>query len=334
MVIDASASDNGMNSGEKPAILIVADSRVIRLALKKMLQKEYTLIEAGNGEEAWSLLMNNEAIQMVFSDLAMPELDGFGLLERIRNSELERMNTIPFIAMPDNEDDEKMLQRAHDCGATDLITKPFQSKDIKDRANTYTRTRHLIDSEIQSDIKTGRADVANLMPNEGIQHDEEDPVSRPIETYTQKIAVSQNHNVFKDVSSRVEHNAVLENKDEGTEHSKEGSEESYLACKREEHARQQEVMELIEYENELETVVAFDVHQRIPGNYRDDQGNKEETEIIRVEIEKKLAAEREQKLSSCSFFTRFVVSVLSRINTLHWINLDNKIKNILKHRAR
>ena len=377
MIIDASASDSCISFGEKPVILIVDDSLVIRLALKKMLQKEYTLIEAGNGEEAWNQLMDNESIQMVFSDLSMPELDGFGLLERIRNSEMERMSTIPFVAISGNEDDEEMLQRAYDGGVTDLVTKPFQSKDIKDRASTYTR--HLIDSEInsfsapsslddkneslgnlssidqmlkskgrkliQSDIKTGSSDVTNLVPNDGRQRNEEiqDIVPSDLETEAlRRIEESEKEDVAREEKLETEHsNAVLENKAEGTKEdnescaSKEDSEKSpYLARKINEHARQQEVLELVQHENEIETVVAFDMQPRIHGNYRDDQGNKEETEIIRVEIEKRLATEREQKLASCSSFTRFLVSILERINTLRWINLDNMIKNTLKYRAR
>lgn len=404
MITDASASDKSVNFVEKPVILIVDDSRVIRLALKKMLQKEYTLIEAENGEAAWNLLMDNESIQMVFSDLSMPGLDGFGLLERIRNSELERMNTIPFIAISGNEDSEKILQRVRDCGATDLITKPFQSKDIKDRASTYTR--HLSDAEMHSSsepsildditgsvdnlssidqmlkereqriiqpvIKTEDSSVTNLIPNDGRQRNEEDPASRPVESFTQnnqseldkqnshekirgflhssfedeasrRIKDNENDDIPTEERSEVEHNAILENKAEETEGnkeenescaSKEDSEKSYLERKIDEHAHQQEVLELIQHENELETVVAFDVQQRIHGNYRDDQGNKEETEIIRLEIEKKLANEREQKLASCSSFTRFIVTMLERINTLRWVNLDNKIKNILKRSVR
>ena len=377
MIIDASASDNLISRSEKPVILIVDDSLVIRLALKKMLQKEYTLIEARNGEEAWSQLMDNESIQMVFSDLSLPELDGFGLLERIRNSEHEQINKIPFIAITDDEDDEEIFQRAHDCGATDLISKPFQSRDIKDRANTYTR--HLMDSEvhscsespilddkdesldnlssidqmltskrreiIQTGIKTGNSNVTNLASSNGRQRNEEiqDIVPSDLEAEAlRRIEESEKEDVVREEKLETEHSkAVLENKAEGIKEdnescaSKEVSEKSpYLARKIDGRARQQEVLELIQHENEIETVVAFDVQQRIHGNYRDDQGDKEETETIRVEIEKRLATEREQKLASCSSFTRFIVSILERINTLRWINLDNKIKNILKHRAR
>ncbi|MCK5092869.1 MAG: response regulator [Gammaproteobacteria bacterium] len=376
VIIDASASNASINSVEKPVILVVEDSRIIRLALKKMLQKEYTLLETGNAEEAWKLLQDNESIQVVFSDLSMPELDGFGLLARIRSSGLERISKIPFIAITGNEEDENILQQAVDCGATDLVTKPFQSSDIKDRAHAYTR--HLTDAEIHSSsapsildevarsvdnlssidqeleakrekvTETESANSSNNTQDDSRRHIEEKPgskirchiveeiASRPGNDSAQRRQdVLDEQNLLKDVQDfmRSESEAVHRT-EEAININIPTEEKSALARKIEEHARQQEALELIRQEDELETVVAFDVQQRIHGNYRVDQGNKVETEMIRLELEKKLATEREQQWVSCSFCTRFTVYILERINTLPWVNLDNKIKNILKRSAR
>ncbi|MCK4950480.1 MAG: response regulator [Gammaproteobacteria bacterium] len=364
VIIDASASNASINSVEKPVILVVEDSRIIRLALKKMLQKEYTLLETGNAEEAWKLLQDNESIQVVFSDLSMPELDGFGLLARIRSSGLERISKIPFIAITGNEEDENILQQAVDCGATDLVTKPFQSSDIKDRAHAYTR--HLTDAEIHSSsapsildevarsvdnlssidqeleakrekvTETESANSSNNTQDDSRRHIVEEIASRPGNDSAQRRQdVLDEQNLLKDVQDfmRSESEAVHRT-EEAININIPTEEKSALARKIEEHARQQEALELIRQEDELETVVAFDVQQRIHGNYRDDQGNKVETEMIRLELEKKLATEREQQWVSCSFCTRFTVYILERINTLPWVNLDNKIKNILKRSAR
>ena len=76
----------------KPRILAVDDSRVMRRAMTKVLSKEYDVVEAENGEDAWTLLINDDSIQIVFSDLSMPFLDGYGLLERIRTSKDARLS--------------------------------------------------------------------------------------------------------------------------------------------------------------------------------------------------------------------------------------------------
>lgn len=159
MITDPYISKESIQPAEKPVILVVDDSRVIRLALKKILQKEFIFIEANDGEEAWKALMDDTSIQVVFSDLSMPELDGFGLLERIRSSKEERVCNLPFVVITGNEDDEGILQRALDCGATDLITKPFQSKEIKERA--YAFAKYQTTSKAASEIDSGAIDLVN-----------------------------------------------------------------------------------------------------------------------------------------------------------------------------
>jgi PleD family two-component response regulator len=62
---------------QKPRILAVDDSRVMRRAMSKVLSKEYDVVEVENGEDAWTILLNDDLIQVVFTDLSMPFLDGY-----------------------------------------------------------------------------------------------------------------------------------------------------------------------------------------------------------------------------------------------------------------
>ena len=71
---------------DNPTLLIVDDSRLMRHALRKILKDDFNLVEAADGEEAWEMLQAEPTIQAIFSDLSMPNLDGYGLLERVRNS--------------------------------------------------------------------------------------------------------------------------------------------------------------------------------------------------------------------------------------------------------
>ena len=80
---------------------------------------------------------------MIFSDLSMPGLDGFGLLDRLRNSADERISKLPFILI---SEDKSMLQEALGKGANDLITKPFQYQEIKNHAYIFNR----IQTEVQN----------------------------------------------------------------------------------------------------------------------------------------------------------------------------------------
>lgn len=123
----------------KPRILVVDDSRVMRRAVGKILGDNYDVIEAGHGEDGWTLLTHDAHIQVVFTDLSMPYLDGYGLLERIRSSEDERLANLPVIIITGKEDDEAAKQEALTKGATDFISKPFDSVQLMARAKAHVR---------------------------------------------------------------------------------------------------------------------------------------------------------------------------------------------------
>ena len=123
----------------KLRILAVDDSRVMRRAMSKVLGKDYDVIEAEHGEDAWTLLTNDPDIQTVFTDLSMPYLDGFGLLDRMRSSDDPRLQDMPVIIITGKDDDDATKQKALDKGASDFITKPFDSVQLKARAKAHVR---------------------------------------------------------------------------------------------------------------------------------------------------------------------------------------------------
>lgn len=122
---------------DKPRILAVDDSRVMRVAIKKILGKDYDVIEAEHGEDAWTLLINDDTIQVVFTDLSMPYLDGYGLLDRMRNGDDPRLQDIPVIIITGKEDDDQAKQQALERGASDFISKPFESIQLQARAKAH-----------------------------------------------------------------------------------------------------------------------------------------------------------------------------------------------------
>ncbi len=128
-----------MNQNDKPRILAVDDSRVMRRAMSKVLGKEYDVVEAEHGEDAWTLLINDPSIQVVFTDLSMPYLDGFGLLERIRQADDPRLQELPVIIITGKDDDDATKQAALEKGASDFITKPFDSVQLQARARAHVR---------------------------------------------------------------------------------------------------------------------------------------------------------------------------------------------------
>ncbi|MZR61598.1 diguanylate cyclase domain-containing protein [Alcanivorax sp. DP30] len=126
-----------MDKQIKPLLLFVDDSRVMRLAAEKMLGKEFRVEVAEHGVEAWAMIGNNPDYSVVFSDLAMPEMDGYALLGKIRNSPDEGVARMPVIIVTGAENDEEARNRALASGATDFISKPFNSTDLLARARAH-----------------------------------------------------------------------------------------------------------------------------------------------------------------------------------------------------
>jgi len=152
-------------SGKKQRLLIVDDSRVIRVTARKILQNHFDTVEAIDGENAWEILNNIEPFSLVVSDLTMPNLDGFGLLERIRNSHMPQIKDLPVIIITGANDSESTKARATQAGATDFIGKPFDSVHLLARtqahASAHTATQALtkenfgLESQSLTDPLTG-----------------------------------------------------------------------------------------------------------------------------------------------------------------------------------
>ncbi len=137
----ASTSPSTMPA-DKPIILIVDDSRLMRVAIKKILKDDFSLIEAVDGEDAWSKLCDEPGIQGVFSDLSMPNLDGYGLLARVRGSSEEHIRSLPFVVITGKEGDlQGLLEEVRAHGATDLVGKPFKSEEIVERTKAFLTGR-------------------------------------------------------------------------------------------------------------------------------------------------------------------------------------------------
>ncbi|MFQ5643533.1 MAG: diguanylate cyclase domain-containing protein [Thiogranum sp.] len=126
----------------KPVVLVVDDSRLMRLAARKILKSDFEIIEAEDGEAAWDRLQENSRITLVMSDLSMPNLDGLGLLKRIRESSQPELKELPVIIVTGAEDDDGSKKTAFSAGASDFITKPFESVQLLARAQTHAKQEH------------------------------------------------------------------------------------------------------------------------------------------------------------------------------------------------
>jgi len=122
----------------RPRVLVADDSRVIRLAIKKILGADYELIEVGDGASAWDRIREDSDIKALITDIEMPNVDGYELICRIRGAEENRLRELPVITITGAEDDATK-QRAFACGATDFIVKPIDAIQLRARVQAYVR---------------------------------------------------------------------------------------------------------------------------------------------------------------------------------------------------
>jgi len=112
-------------------ILIVDDSRTMRQVIKKALSlsgfRVGECLEAGNGREALEVL-SRAWVDLILSDIHMPEMDGFGLLQALRED--DNWQDLPVV-MITTEANEQRLQQAMALGARGYIRKPFTPEHIR-----------------------------------------------------------------------------------------------------------------------------------------------------------------------------------------------------------
>ena len=111
----------------KVRVLTVDDSASMRALLRAALTSNgFDVEQAEDGQEALEWLATNE-VDVVLTDINMPRLDGFGLIEKLRETALHADRPI-LVLTTESSDDKKA--RAKKAGATGWIVKPFDADKL------------------------------------------------------------------------------------------------------------------------------------------------------------------------------------------------------------
>jgi two-component system, sensor histidine kinase and response regulator len=140
-------------------ILVIDDSKAIRESLTDILSLEgYECLEADNGK-AGTLIAQEYIPDLIICDIMMPEMDGHGVIEVLRENPLT--STIPFIfltAMSQRQD----LRKGMEMGADDYITKPFTCDEILNAVKYRLEKSH----GFQKKLNQLRESIARSLPHE------------------------------------------------------------------------------------------------------------------------------------------------------------------------
>ncbi|MBV8031164.1 MAG: response regulator transcription factor, partial [Betaproteobacteria bacterium] len=119
-------------------VLIVDDSKFVRTTFNRILSTAFAVREVANGEDGWQAIESDPSIVMVVSDIDMPKLDGFGLLERVRGAKDERIKKLPIIIISGNQN-EAAKKRAREMGANDFVAKEADAPEVLSRIDNILK---------------------------------------------------------------------------------------------------------------------------------------------------------------------------------------------------
>ncbi len=111
----------------KTKVLAIDDSRTIRNLLAATLEEAgFEYVSAVDGREGVDMY-DDVAPDVVITDINMPNLDGFGVIEELRGTDIN--SKVPILVLT-TESAPEMKARARYAGATGWITKPFDDASL------------------------------------------------------------------------------------------------------------------------------------------------------------------------------------------------------------
>ncbi|MCF7920843.1 MAG: sigma-54 dependent transcriptional regulator [Candidatus Cloacimonetes bacterium] len=122
----------------KQSILIIDDEPINLKILSRKLETEgYEVIVANQGELALHLVQNTRP-DLILLDIMMPEMDGFEVCRRLKES--PQTADIPVIFLTSKTDTEDVI-RGFELGAVDYVGKPFKHPELLARVKTHLKLR-------------------------------------------------------------------------------------------------------------------------------------------------------------------------------------------------
>ena len=121
-------------------MLVVDDMEINRASLESIFEKDYQIVQAGDGEEALRILEDKDyKVDMILLDLMMPGMNGQTFMQ-IREKNPKLLN-IPVVIITADDTTEQQVQTM-EMGASDYIVKPFIPEIVTRRVqNVLDSTR-------------------------------------------------------------------------------------------------------------------------------------------------------------------------------------------------
>jgi len=143
-----------MANSKNKKLLIVDDEKMNIINLAQYLKTNYEILVAADGTSALEIA-EKQLPDLILLDIVMPDMNGFEVLTRLKNSPTTINIPVIFITGLDSAEDE---EKGISLGAVDYITKPFHKSVVKARIDTHLKMSdyiHMIEKLCMMDALTG-----------------------------------------------------------------------------------------------------------------------------------------------------------------------------------
>jgi DNA-binding response OmpR family regulator len=131
-----------MSAVQDATVLIVEDSEAVLHFLSTVLARAGFIVRTASDGEAGVSSFHEVRPDVVLLDLWLPRLDGWGVLQRIREVD----ETVPVIMLTGSEQTEQATVRGLTGGADDYLIKPIGAAELVARVRAHLRRRHVGDA--------------------------------------------------------------------------------------------------------------------------------------------------------------------------------------------
>jgi signal transduction histidine kinase/DNA-binding response OmpR family regulator len=140
----------------KHSILILEDNEELLALMVKLLGAEYRLFTGNNGKEGIEII-ENEEINLIVSDIMMPEMDGIEFCKYVKNN----FDTchIPLILLTAKSSEEDRVE-AYDSGTDAFISKPFNLSVLHSRISNLLKAKERVSRDFKKQLVVDIQDLA------------------------------------------------------------------------------------------------------------------------------------------------------------------------------
>lgn len=127
-----SAKDEEIDKLNDDIILVADDSEVIRIFVKKVFDSTYDIAVAKDGKETLNIIKSHEndgKIKAILLDLNMPAVDGFAVLDYLKEKDLFKKMPVTIVS---GDSSSEAIHRAFTYDIIDMLSKPFSEERIKE----------------------------------------------------------------------------------------------------------------------------------------------------------------------------------------------------------